>query len=135
MQSPEGIAGRWTRRRRRGGVAAPVGRAGRGYRLVRAVAVLGDGASLTEAARLAGVSEEEVVRAADLPVALAILKPAEGLEFAHPIVREAVYADIGPHERAETHARAARSSPRAAPRKSGSRFRSPRRSPRATPTG
>ena len=34
-------------------------------------------------------------------------EPAERLEFAHPIVREAVYADIGAHERAEAHARAA----------------------------
>jgi DNA-binding CsgD family transcriptional regulator len=76
--------------------------------LVRAVAVLGDGASLADAARLADVDEREAARAADLLVALAILKPAEGLEFAHPIVREAVYADIGPHERAGAHARAAR---------------------------
>jgi hypothetical protein len=29
------------------------------------------------------------------------------IEFAHPIVREAVYADIGPQERAKAHARAA----------------------------
>jgi DNA-binding CsgD family transcriptional regulator len=41
-------------------------------------------------------------------ITLALLKPADGLEFAHPIVREAVYADIGSHERAEAHARAAR---------------------------
>jgi DNA-binding CsgD family transcriptional regulator len=75
--------------------------------LVRAVAVLGDGASLAEAARLAGLGEKEAVRAADQLAALAVLRPAGGLEFAHPIVREAVYADIGPHERAEAHARAA----------------------------
>ena len=75
--------------------------------LVRAVAVLGDGASLAEAAQLADVREEEAARAADLLAELAILKPAEGLEFAHPIVREAVYADIGSHERAQAHARAA----------------------------
>lgn len=75
--------------------------------LVRAVAVLGDGASLTEAAGLAELAEEEVARAADLLVALAILRPGEGLEFAHPIVREAVYADIGSRERGKAHARAA----------------------------
>jgi DNA-binding CsgD family transcriptional regulator len=75
--------------------------------LVRAVAVLGDGASLAEAARLAEVSDEEAGSAADLLAALAILKPATGLEFAHPIVREAVYADLGSHARAEAHARAA----------------------------
>ena len=75
--------------------------------LVRAVAVLGDGASLAEAAGLAELAEEEVARAADLLVALAILRPGKGLEFAHPIVREAVYADIGARERGMAHARAA----------------------------
>ncbi len=75
--------------------------------LVRAVAVLGDGASLAEAAALAGLAEEEVARAADLLVALAILRTGDGLEFAHPIVREAVSADIGARERGMGHARAA----------------------------
>src|SRR5262245_7527160 len=75
--------------------------------LVRAVAVLGDGASLGEAARLADVDDAEASRAADLLAALAILKPGGSLEFVHPIVREAVYADIGAHERAGAHARAA----------------------------
>jgi hypothetical protein len=74
---------------------------------VRAVAVLGDGASLSEAARLAEVNDDQAARGADLLVALAILKPGESLEFVHPIVREAVYADIGSHERAAAHARAA----------------------------
>ncbi len=75
--------------------------------LIRAVAVLGDGAGLTEAARLAELPEDEAARAADLLAAVGMEKGAEGLEFAHPIVREAVYADIGSHERAEAHARAA----------------------------
>jgi tetratricopeptide (TPR) repeat protein len=75
--------------------------------LIHAVAVLGDGASLAEAADLAGLAQDEAVRAADLLVALAILRPAECLEFAHPIIREAVYADIGPRQRAGAHERAA----------------------------
>jgi DNA-binding CsgD family transcriptional regulator len=75
--------------------------------LVRAVAVLGDGASVQEAARLAEISEDVVAENADLLVSLAILKPGARLEFAHAIVREAVYADIGPHQRATEHARAA----------------------------
>jgi DNA-binding CsgD family transcriptional regulator len=75
--------------------------------LVRALAVIGDRASVQEAARLAGISEATVGEAADLLVSLAILKPGPGLEFAHPIVREAVYADLGSHERADAHARAA----------------------------
>ena len=76
--------------------------------LVRAAAVLGDGASLGEAADLAGLGDDEAARAADRLVALEIVEPGERLEFAHPVVREAVYADIGPRERAQMHARAAR---------------------------
>jgi DNA-binding CsgD family transcriptional regulator len=76
--------------------------------LVRAAAVLGDGAAVGEAARLAEVSEPDAAEAADLLAALAILRPADRLEFAHPIVREAVYADIGPQERSRAHASAAR---------------------------
>jgi DNA-binding CsgD family transcriptional regulator/predicted ATPase len=76
--------------------------------LVRAVAVIGDGASLAEAARLAELSEEEAAGAADLLIALGLLRAADGLEFTHPIVREAVYADLGAHERATAHAQAAR---------------------------
>lgn len=76
--------------------------------LVRAVAVLGGGASLAEAAALAGAAESAVARAADLLVTLAIFEAGERLDFVHPIVREAVYADIGARERAQSHARAAR---------------------------
>jgi DNA-binding CsgD family transcriptional regulator len=76
--------------------------------LVRAVAVIGDGASLAEAARLAGLTEAEAAPVADLLIALAIVRAGDGLEFTHPIVREAVYADIGAHERVQAHARAAR---------------------------
>jgi DNA-binding CsgD family transcriptional regulator len=75
--------------------------------LVRAVAVLGDGASIGEAAALTGLGDEEVGRAADVLARLGILALADGLEFTHPIVRQAVYADIGPSERGVAHARAA----------------------------
>ncbi len=76
--------------------------------LVRAVAVLGGGATHAEAARLAELSVEVAAPAADLLVGLGILTAMpSGLEFAHPIVREAVYADIGAQQRAIAHARAA----------------------------
>ena len=75
--------------------------------LVRALAVLGDGARLGELARLAEVEEDDAARAGDLLARVGILKPIEGFDFAHPIVREAVYGDIGPRARGETHARAA----------------------------
>ncbi|MGH8866960.1 MAG: AAA family ATPase, partial [Actinomycetes bacterium] len=75
--------------------------------LVRAVAVLGDGAGLADVAPLAGLSVADAAAAADLVAGLAILRPGDGLAFAHPVVREAVYADIGRRERARMHARAA----------------------------
>lgn len=75
--------------------------------LVHAVAVLGNGASVAEAARLAEFPADEAARVADLLVTLSIFKEGEGLEFAHPIVRQAVYDDIGAHARALAHARAA----------------------------
>ena len=75
--------------------------------LVRAAAVLGDGATLAEAAALVELDQQDAAHAADQLITLAVLKPAPKLEFAHPIVREAVYADIGAHERAQAHARAA----------------------------
>lgn len=75
--------------------------------VVRAAAVFGDGARLAELAALADISEEAAAHAADLLTGLFILKRAEGVEFAHPILREAVYADIGAHQLARAHARAA----------------------------
>jgi tetratricopeptide (TPR) repeat protein len=75
--------------------------------VVRALAVLGDGANVAETANLAEMARAVAARAADLLISLGILRPARGLEFAHPIVRQAVYEDIGPHERRQAHARAA----------------------------
>ena len=75
--------------------------------LVRAIAVLGDGAGVGEAAQLAGLDVEEAADAADVLVALGLLAASPRLEFAHPIVREAVYADVGARARAAAHARAA----------------------------
>ena len=57
---------------------------------------------------MAELAEEDAASAADQLVALDILRPAEHLEFAHPIVREAVRADIGRRELAIAHARGAR---------------------------
>jgi DNA-binding CsgD family transcriptional regulator len=74
--------------------------------LVRAVAVIGDGASIAEAAAMAELTDAEVAAAADQLVALDILRPTTLLEFTHPIVRDAVSADIGPRDVAAAHARA-----------------------------
>ena len=80
--------------------------------LVRAVAVLGDGASLAEAAGLAELAEDEAAGAADLLVALAILEPARA-----PRVR--------PPDRARGRLRGHR--PPRARRRARARGRDPRR--------
>ena len=79
-----------------------------GPALSRAVAVLGDGAGLHQAAALANLDEPSASKAADLLVRASIFKRGRELEFVHPIVRQAVYVDLAPHERAELHSRAAR---------------------------
>ena len=75
--------------------------------LVRACAVLGDGARFADCALLAELEPKEAVTAADRLVKASILSPGPRLAFAHPIVRTAVEADLGPHQRAAMHARAA----------------------------
>jgi tetratricopeptide (TPR) repeat protein len=75
--------------------------------LAKAVAVLGNDAELRDAAGLAGVEADEATEALDALVAADILAAERPLNFVHPIVRGAVYADMGPGERASAHARAA----------------------------
>jgi DNA-binding CsgD family transcriptional regulator len=77
-------------------------------RLTKAVAILGDGVELPHAAALEDLERSTAAEAADLLAGAAILKPSRGLEFTHPIIRDAVYAELAVHERAEAHARAAR---------------------------
>jgi DNA-binding NarL/FixJ family response regulator len=75
--------------------------------LVRACAVLGDGARFADCVVLAEVGAKEAVIAADMLVKASILSPGPRPAFAHPIVRTVVEADLGPHQRAALHARAA----------------------------
>lgn len=79
-----------------------------GIKLARALAVLGDGARFEDVAAVASLERDAAVRIADALTRQAILSPGPKLSFAHPIVRTAVYADLGPRERAMAHARAAR---------------------------
>ena len=79
-----------------------------GPALARAIAVLGDGAELAHAAQLADLQADAAAKTADALIRAAILKRSSRLEFVHPIVRQAVYGDLAPHERAEQHALAAR---------------------------
>jgi predicted ATPase len=75
--------------------------------LAHFAAVLGTGVALRTAAALTGLEDAAAARAADGLVAADVLAGVQPLEFVHPIVREVIYADIPPAERAFAHARAA----------------------------
>ena len=77
-------------------------------RLARAVAVFGGPVPLRLAAILAGLELGEAARLADSLRAADVLAPGPVLEFAHPIVRTAIYESIPPGERALAHASTAR---------------------------
>ena len=76
--------------------------------VARAVAVLGDGAPVADAARFAELDETRVA-AASGPLARAeILRAEPPLAFVHPLVADAVLLALPPGERELQHARAAR---------------------------
>ena len=79
-------------------------------RLARAAALLPDGSEMRVVAAVAGVARPEEALE-ELRRAPAILTPTEGpggwtLRFPHPLVRAAVYDDLGPGTRRALHARA-----------------------------
>jgi DNA-binding CsgD family transcriptional regulator len=76
--------------------------------LTRALAVLGGPAPLRHAAAVCGLDLASAARLADKLRAADVLAPGGALEFAHPIVRSAVYESIPPGERALAHAQTAR---------------------------
>jgi DNA-binding CsgD family transcriptional regulator len=75
--------------------------------LARALAVLGDDSDLNQAALLAELTPQDVIVAADLLANASVLRRGRPLRFSHPILRNAVYADIGARERGMLHERAA----------------------------
>jgi DNA-binding CsgD family transcriptional regulator len=75
--------------------------------LARAVAVLGTGVRLGDAAQVAELDPRAAAEAADSLIAAGILVAEPLLRFAHPLLRAAVYEDISPARRAADHARAA----------------------------
>jgi DNA-binding CsgD family transcriptional regulator/tetratricopeptide (TPR) repeat protein len=76
--------------------------------LTRALAVLGGPAPLRHAAAASGLDLADAARLADKLRAADVLAPGGALEFAHPIVRSAIYESIPPGERALAHGRTAR---------------------------
>lgn len=76
--------------------------------LARAVAVLGERASLPYAAELARLDGRQATAAFDRLAAAEILAKEGAPRFAHPLVAAAVYDDIPAAERGESHLMAAR---------------------------
>jgi DNA-binding CsgD family transcriptional regulator len=76
--------------------------------VARAVALLGDGASLPATAALAGLDESAVADATRALVAAEILRPEAPLGFVHALVRDAVYLELSVSERELRHERAAK---------------------------
>jgi DNA-binding CsgD family transcriptional regulator len=76
--------------------------------LARSAAVLGGGAELHDAATLADLPAATAAEALDGLVSADILASGRPLEFVHPLLREVVYAELAPGQRALWHARAAR---------------------------
>ena len=75
--------------------------------LASAVAVLGPGAALRQAAGLAHLERAEAVRAADALRAAGLLEDGPGLTLAHPLIAGTLYTSLPPGERALRHADAA----------------------------
>ena len=69
----------------------------------RAVAVLGEGAAFPHATELAELDAATAARAFDALARVEILRDAEPLGFVHPLVAQAIHADIGAGERRELH--------------------------------
>jgi DNA-binding CsgD family transcriptional regulator len=76
--------------------------------LARAVAVLGELAEPSVAARLAALGDDEASHAADALAKALILDPVRPLAFVHPLVRSSVYSELSARERARSHEHAAR---------------------------
>ena len=76
--------------------------------VARAIAVLGDGASLPATALLARLDERSVADATRVLITAEILRPEPPLGFVHALVRDAVYHELSASERELDHERAAR---------------------------
>ena len=75
--------------------------------LAEAVAVFPAGASLTDAASVAGIGTASAATYADQLVGASVLAVGDRLKFAHPVMRAALYDQLGSFRRRQGHARAA----------------------------
>jgi DNA-binding SARP family transcriptional activator/tetratricopeptide (TPR) repeat protein len=74
--------------------------------VARAVAVLGDGASLRHVTEMTGLADEVAARAVAALARSEVLRPDLPLGFVHPLVEAAVYDDLSLGERELQHERA-----------------------------
>lgn len=89
-------------------VDARIGRLGdEAVALADAVAVLGDGTTLRDAAAVARLAPERAAAARDALVGADVLAGGPGLRFVHPLLRGAVLQHLRPAERSLLHGRAA----------------------------
>lgn len=75
--------------------------------LARAVAILGRDVELRDAAAVAEIDDRTALTLMDALSTAEILEPSEPLAFVHPLVSDAITADLGPGARAALHLRAA----------------------------
>jgi tetratricopeptide (TPR) repeat protein len=75
--------------------------------LARALSVLGDGAQVGDAARLAGLAGSELEEAMAALVSAGVVQSGATARFVHPILRAAIYGDLSPAGRERLHHSAA----------------------------
>jgi DNA-binding CsgD family transcriptional regulator len=76
--------------------------------LARTFSVLGDGAQVTDAARLSGLDSADLEDAMTALIAAGVIQSGGAVRFAHPILRAAIYGDLSPAERERLHCSASR---------------------------
>ena len=76
--------------------------------LARALATLGDGAQVGDAARLAGLTQPEVEAGMTALVSAGVIEPGGTVRFVHPVLRAAIYEDLSGAERERLHCAASK---------------------------
>jgi DNA-binding CsgD family transcriptional regulator len=76
--------------------------------LARALSVLGDGAQVGDAGRLAGLAAGDLEEAMAALVSAGVVESGGGVRFTHPILRSAIYGELSPAEHERLHHAAAR---------------------------
>ena len=76
--------------------------------LARTLSVLGDGALVTDAARLSELTSGELEASMSALIAAGVIQPGGAVRFTHPIFRAAIYGDLSPAERERLHCSASK---------------------------